>query len=362
MRITRRQFLKYCSIAAGALGLSAGTLLKLEKALADTANLSVGNIVWVSGQSCSGCITSLLNTVTFRDIGSFVLDDIDILFQETVAASCGATLNGDEIANAVTENTRSPESPYFLLVEGAIPDGNYCRVGKLANISDETMYAQVRELAGSDDCLAVVAIGTCASWGGIPAAKGNVTGARGIQEVLADATAINKKVVKLPGCPPHPDWMVGTVIKILTEVVPLYLGGADLTSSLAPLDLIEDGTGNLLPRAYYGEMQCNAGPCTWRYNNNDAADRPGYLDHDNNYGLGNSLALGANIWQGTDYGCLGILGCKGRKTRADCSARKWNSYDTGEAGANWCVGSRAGCHGCTHKTFPDGVGKFFTFR
>jgi hydrogenase small subunit len=73
--------------------------------------------------------------------------------------------------------------------------------------------------------------------------------------------------------------------------------------------------------------------------------------------------LGANKWTGTDVGCIGILGCKGRKTKADCSARKWNGNTAGAYGneMSWCVGSRGGCHGCANPSFPDGVGKFFTF-
>jgi len=116
------------------------------------------------------------------------------------------------------------------------------------------------------------------------------------------------------------------------------------------------------PTDYFGEYQCNAGPCVWRYNNNNrsAVSRNDAVDA--NYPEGNSKGLGKNKWTDVDVGCIGILGCKGRKTKADCSARKWNASEAGTYGVNWCVGSRAGCHGCTHPKFPDGVGKFFTFK
>ncbi len=61
-------------------------------------------------------------------------------------------------------------------------------------------------------------------------------------------------------------------------------------------------------------------------------------------------------------GCIGILGCKGRKTKADCSYRYWNGDGVGERGVSWCVMTRGGCHGCTEPRFPDGWGKFFSYK
>ena len=92
-----------------------------------------------------------------------------------------------------------------------------------------------------------------------------------------------------------------------------------------------------------------------------------YSDEDGwnrRYPVGDSRALGRNKWTVNDHtnvGCLGILGCKGRKTKADCSRRRWNTDVAEEYGVNWCVGSRGNCHGCTEPTFPDKVGKFYTF-
>ena len=62
-------------------------------------------------------------------------------------------------------------------------------------------------------------------------------------------------------------------------------------------------------------------------------------------------------------GCLGVLGCRGRKTHADCAYRKWNADTTltpGTLGVNWCVGSRGGCQGCTEPDFPM-LKRFYTF-
>ena len=80
MIITRRQFLKYCSVAAGALGLSASTLTKLEKAYADFSD-TAPNVVYLTGQDCSGCITSLLNTAFYANIAPVLLDTVDLCFE-----------------------------------------------------------------------------------------------------------------------------------------------------------------------------------------------------------------------------------------------------------------------------------------
>jgi Ni,Fe-hydrogenase I small subunit len=137
--------------------------------------------------------------------------------------------------------------------------------------------------------------------------------------------------------------------------------------------------------------QCNAGPCEWRYNqgftpsDETIYENPkvtlasptstdpkvvaivpgaGYLPAAN--ATVNSSKLYKYKW-GNDpagmrhLGCIGVLGCKGRKTKADCSLRRWNADANLKYGSGWCVGSGAGCHGCTEPTFPDKVGKFFNF-
>ena len=366
MRITRRDFLKYCSIAAGALGLSASSLMKLEKAMADIARTGP-DVIWIAGQGCSGCITSLLNTTCFTDIGTLLLGDIDLLFQETIQAACGAKVDTGWVTNNATQNIVGAAPGYVLLVEGAIPtgplgSGDYCRVGDLLHDGDDTMQHVVTELA--KNASVVLSIGTCSSFGGIPAAKPNPTGASSAATILASTTSTyyaNNSldtlvpVVNVPGCPPHPDWIVGTVLTFINSIDP-NSAVTTLTNAVANLKLNRDGC----PGDYYGQYQCNAGPCVWRYNNKSGDSRQA---KDADYPVGNSKALGASKWEvDTALGCLGILGCKGRKTKADCSARKWNTELAWNYGVNWCVGSRGGCHGCTNKDFPDKVGKFFTFR
>jgi hydrogenase small subunit len=316
-------------------------------------------------------------------------------------ATAGAFVNGLEYtgANALTEARYVYSNlPYVLVVEGAIPvgtpagstAGEFCEIGELVpGDSNATMLNVTRKFASNVNCAAVLAVGTCSSFGGIPGAKGNVTNARGLlyqgtranKGALNDptlGTPISKPVINISGCPPHPDWIVGTIAHILdtlgTAVADYRAGDAQaLVNALPPV------TSYNRPVDYgYREYQCNSGPCPWRYNNTDARRKydsgargsgPTTPEPDWNrrYPLGDSRALGRMKWRSNDalagdaLGCLGILGCKGRKTKADCSKRRWNTDVAEEYGVNWCVGSRGNCHGCTEPTFPDKVGKFYTF-
>jgi len=245
---------------------------------------------------------------------------------------------------------------------------------------DKTMLHESRLFATS--AAAVLCVGTCSSFGGIPAAKGNRTGASGVLYTgLTKAGKYNGalkefayKTVNISGCPPHPDWIVGTIAYLLKTNYQI----PELEAYARPM-------------AYYGQYQCNAGPCEWRYNQGySAAEEKNYFaprvntftvipssdpevtgQLPRNLTTVNSSKLYKYKWDnssaGNRYlGCIGVLGCKGRKTKADCSLRRWNgnnSLVSGSAfyGVNWCVGSGAGCHGCTEPTFPDKVGKFFNF-
>ena len=378
LRITRRDFLKYCSVAAGALGLSASTLMKLENVL---ANPGAPTVVWIAGAACTGCTMSLLNSVFYTTVDDLLLNRINLAYLDTAMATAGAFVNGSEYpgANALeAAHAAYNAGGYVLVVEGAMQTGtplggsagDYCRIGQLVPGSTADTMVEVTT-AFAQKALAILAVGTCSSFGGVPGAQGNVTGAKGICfsgtalggaiETSANnvktraAGSIAAKTINISGCPPHPDWIVGTIAHILDTNITL----PSVNKTYQPVDY------------GYREYQCNAGPCPWRYNNTPTRHNSNSLtdnsvsfpepDVNNRYPVGDSQALGRNKWTGTDLGCLGILGCKGRKTKADCSRRRWNSDAAENYGVNWCVGSRGGCQGCTQPAFPDKVGKFYTF-
>jgi len=171
-------------------------------------------VVWLQGGACSGCIVSVLNAVS-PDIRQLLLEPVvpgrhvNLLFQPTIMAAAGekamSVLAGKEV-----------ESGFVLCVEGSVPTAHhaYCTIGELDG-KELTMEEKTRELASR--ALAVVAVGTCASFGGIPGSAPNPTGGKGVGQVLKDA-GISTPVINIPGCPPHPDWFVHTVAAVPREL------------------------------------------------------------------------------------------------------------------------------------------------
>jgi hydrogenase small subunit len=173
-----------------------------------------------------------------------------------------------------------------------------------------TIETRLEELA--QDALAILAVGTCAAFGGIPAAAPNPSGAQPVSKIL-EAKDINKPLINLPGCPPHPDWFVGTVAGILLNGLPKA----------------EDLDDNLRPLTFYGKLIHENCPNRACFDEGKFAKKFG------------------------DEGCLYELGCKGPITYSDCPLRRWND------GTNWVIGAGAPCNGCTQPEFPDQTSPFY---
>jgi hydrogenase small subunit len=213
---------------------------------------------------------------------------------------------GAPVIEVMVDTSRKKKGGYILIVEGAIPtakDGIYGVIGEKDG-KPMTMQSWVETLA--KDALAVIALGSCAAFGGIPAAHPNPTQCRSVGEVL-QAKGINTPLVNIPGCPPHPDWFVGTVASILLSGLP------------KPEDLDE----HRRPKAFYGQTIHENCPRRAYYDENKFAKKFG------------------------DPGCNYELGCRGPITHADCPVRLWNNK------VNWCVGGGATCIGCTEPGFFD---------
>lgn len=297
--ISRREFLKYCTAISGALGLSATGLNKLQKILAAEGSPPV---IWLQGQGCTGCSVSLLNSITYMTADELLLNTIDLEFHATIMAAAG------DLAVSAAEASRGLES-YVLVIEGAIPTaagGAYCYLWP-GMTALEAVRTYSRKAAH------ILTLGTCAAYGGLVAGKPNPTGARGVQEVTG------KPVINLPGCPAHPDWIVGTIAHLLAY------GAAPAL----------DGYGR--PRKFYGHTVHSQ--CANKHNFDDQAIFAEHL---------------------SDPGCLAKLGCRGRWTGSDCPIRGWNSGAAGEAGENWCIGGRNPCQGCTEPGFPDELSPWYT--
>jgi len=356
MRITRRDFLKYCTIAAGALGLTATDLLKMEKALALPTGLKV---IWLNGQACTGCTVSLANSsyyATLQDItlGNPLLtgasETLDIAFIETLSGITGDQI-GPNIHTAAT-------GAFALVIEGAMPTGDdkYCEIGENwpdinGGVGPVTIADAVSYYSQLTTCAAVIPVGTCACYGGIPGGFPNPTGAKGFLQLMKDTLgstsaayrAVRNKTVNIPGCPPNPNWIVGTLAFLL----------ANNLTQFPSTDALKR------PRTYYGERICNN--CD-RFNEGDSS-----FVGETGFGGGGMSAvapndIGSHIHNVPGGWCLKKVGCKGSRTKSDCSLRKWHSHTALATGVNWCVGAGAPCQGCTQDKFPDGMSPFHYIR
>ncbi|MGA2415518.1 MAG: hydrogenase small subunit [Candidatus Sulfotelmatobacter sp.] len=293
--VSRRSFIQLCSLlmasAPFGLALTGGnkSLAQVAAAIGKTKRPSV---IWLHFQDCTGCTETLLRT-SAPDVAHLILDVISLDYHETLMAASGAQAEA-ALRTAIAENA----GKYVLVVEGAIPtkdDGVYYQMGGRPGMQ------VVREVA--TQAAAVVAIGSCASWGGVPSADPNPTGAMGVSSVLS-----GKPIVNLPGCPPNPYNLLAVVLEYVTM------------GKLPALD--ELGR----PKFAYERVI------------HDNCPRRAHFDA-GRY----ALAFGD---EGHRKGwCLYKLGCKGPVTHASCSTRHFN-----EIPGVWPIGMGIPCVGCTEKS------------
>jgi len=287
MAITRRHFLDLCKNSAVALGITSVCLTNIEELFAST---TAPTVLWLEGTSCSGCSVSFMNrisTTSPKTAGEVLIQTVNLRYHPTLMAAAGDTAVS-VIANAVSSG------PFILVVEGGVPTafgGATCFVWTL-NGNDVTMLTAVQALASKAS--AVMCIGTCSSFGGVPAANPNPTGIKSV------SLATGKPTVNVPGCPPHPDWIVWTLAQILGN------------QSMAL-----DAYGR--PKALYGKTVHSQCP---RREGEDAST------------------------YGQDNRCMEEMGCCGPQTYAPCPVSLWNG------GVNWCVDANSQCLGCTSPNFP----------
>jgi hydrogenase small subunit len=269
-------------------------------------------VIYLQTAACSGCAVSLLNTAS-PTIKNVLIDQIapgvhiNLRFHPVIMAAAG-----DLAIQAMEDTAEQKKSEYVLVVDGAVPSDDGAVYGAVGERDGKPVTMQQRVVELARDSLAVIALGTCAAFGGISAAAPNPSGARSVKAVL-DENGINRPLCNIPGCPPHPDWFVGTVASIILKGLP----AADDLDDL------------LRPKAFYGKLI------------HENCPRRAYFDE------------GKFAKKFGDEGCLYELGCKGPITYADCPLRRWNG------GTNWVIGAGAPCNGCTQPEFPDQTAPFY---
>ena len=302
--VSRRSFLQLCStlIVAAPVGLSLTTKATAAQVAKLVGKARRPSVIWLHFQDCTGCSESLLRT-SAPDVASLILDVISLDYHETLMAASGEQAEA-AMHSAISENA----GKYVLVVEGSIPTRDD---GVFMQLASRPAIQVVKEVASQ--AAAVIAIGSCASWGGVPSADPNPTGAVGVDSIVS-----GKPIVNLPGCPPNPYNLMAVVLEYVTM------------GKLPELDQF-----NRPKFAYDRVIHEN---CPRRAHFDAGRFAAGFGDEGHRKG-----------W------CLYKLGCKGPVTHAGCATRHFN-----EIPGVWPIGLGIPCMGCTEKGVVWKMGTFET--
>jgi hydrogenase small subunit len=249
-------------------------------------------VIWLSAQECTGCTESLLRS-QHPTLETLILELISLDYHEALSVPAGHL--AEEVKH---QSMEANKGKYLLVVDGSIPTkdgGIYCKV------ANKTTLEHLEE--GAAGAAAIVAIGSCAAWGGIPASGPNPTGAKPVNEIIQ-----GKPIINIPGCPPNPYNFLSTLLHYVTF------------GELPELD--DQGR----PKFAYGRLiheNCERRP---HFDAGRFATEFGDLGHRKGW-------------------CLYKLGCKGPETYANCPSILYGDVGSG----SWPVGTGHPCFGCTEK-------------
>ncbi len=282
---------------------------------------------WLAGMSCDGCSIAAVGaqnpSVEQLVSGSIPGLPVVVLHHPVLAVDAGEAF----ISPYRKAREGKLGAPYVVIYEGSVADeriaadhGGYWSAMGADHQSDGSVKpiptAQwLHDLAPG--AAAVLAIGTCATWGGVPAAAGNVTGSMGVMDFLGKdyLSALGLPVINVPGCSPVGDNFTETVASVL-----MFLAGVG-------------------PLPQFDEL----GRPAWMFKNNvhQGCVRGGFYEE----GL-----------FATRYGeaeCLVELGCWGPVVQCNIVSRG----ALGHAGG--CMNTGGICIGCTMPGFPDAFAPFY---
>ena len=292
-KVSRRSFMKFCATTASMMALPPAMIPVIANALENARRPSV---IWLSFQECTGCTESLTRAHT-PSLESLIFESISLDYHHTLQAASG------EAAEAAREEAMEENyGNYLLVVDGSIPLDNP-GYSTIAGISNLDML-----IDSAKGAAAIIAVGTCATYGGIPGANPNPTGAVSVKDIITD-----KPIINVPGCPPIPVVITGVLAHYLTF------------GSIPELDHIGR------PKAFYGQSihdRCYRRPF---YDKGQFAET--FDDEGARKG-----------W------CLFKLGCRGPTTYNACATTKWNN------GTSFPIESGHPCLGCSEPDFWDGGG------
>jgi hydrogenase small subunit len=278
-------------------------------------------ILWITaGLGCDGDSVAM-TAATQPSIEDIVLGAIPGIPQVALHHPIFASEAGDAFMDRYHRAARGEIGPFILVVEGSIPDETTLTEGCWAGFGVDPATGQPIKTCDWIDRLApqawaVIAIGTCAAYGGIHAMAGNPTGAMGLPDYLGwdFRSKAGIPIVCMPGCPVQPDAFMETLLYLL-----FHAAGS------APMIQLDEA---LRPVWLFGQTV------------HEGCDRGGYYEQ-------------ADF--AAEHGsrkCIVKLGCWGPVVLCNVGKRGWMG------GIGGCANVGGGCIGCTMPGFPD---KFMPF-
>ena len=284
-------------------------------------NVAEVHVIWMTtGLGCDGDSVSV-TAASLPSIEDLVMGNIPGLPKVHLHNPVLAYEVGDDFMDYWFKAAAGKLDPFVLVLEGSVPNEKIKKEGYWAAMGTDPDTAQpittnewIDRLAPK--ALAVLACGTCATYGGIHAMEGNPTGAMGLADYLGWGwkSKAGLPIVNVPGCPVQPDNMMETLLYLLYQVAGL--------APMIPLD------AQLRPTWLFGKTV------------HDGCDRAGYYEEGD---------------FATEYGspkCIVKLGCWGPVVECNVTKRGWMD------GLGGCPNVGGICIGCTMPGFPD---KFMPF-
>ena len=294
--MTRRTLLKLCAVTATMLAMPASSGPVMAAALAQRRRRP---IIWLSFQECTGC-TESLTRADAPSLEQLLFELVSLDYHHTLQAAAG---DAAEIARLHTMSTYPGE--YLLIVDGSVPTGAGGAYSTIAGVSNLDLLWECAATAA-----AVIAVGTCASFGGLPKASPNPTGATDVGTLMRAGRIPARPLVNVPGCPPIPEAIAATLLHYLAF------------GRFPALDDLQR------PRVFYGSTVHER--CIRYHHFAEGQFAEGFDDEGARQG-----------W------CLLKLGCRGPLTHNTCPTVRWN------LGTSYPIQSGHPCIGCSEPDFWD---------
>ncbi|WP_202976441.1 hydrogenase small subunit [Anaerophilus nitritogenes] len=255
------------------------------------------NLIWIEACGCAGNIISLLNG-----------EDPDVIYflNKMVNMTYNNSLMAQEGEKAFEKFLETLDTEFILVVEGAVSTKDNGLYNVIARYKGRLITGMKAVDMAGKKANYVLAVGSCASYGGPSAARPNPSLSKSVYDFL------DREVIRVPGCPSHPQWIIGTIAHIIS------FGKPTLDQENRPILFYGITIHDRCPRRSYFDKEIFA------------------------------TKLG-------EKECMFKLGCRGPVTKTECPIRRWNDS------INWPIGDNTPCIGCARNGFPDAMEPFIRY-